>query len=302
MSDSIKDKYMAHPEYHAARARESIGGDLLLLERQYRKLNLSAVFSSIAGAHENLGLLAYFVRNDSAALKQHWHIASKLACHAARHVPDSDSYTTGGYMTREHQLLYALVSDSQSAIDEVATLETYRLLKFRDDPRAREYSFHLAQLILRSDYEAAQAKIERGAKKAGGQLKQAYATGADFYSLLMKGDKAGLESSITDYIKIDRKDTLPTICDFVYPIVTFRTKLCWQKGIPVEIDHPMLPMAWMPVSPLARYDDIYDFFAPDWIPPDQRLFSRIARKFRRDYPVVDACIERVKSIDAYNKR
>lgn len=299
MSDSVKDKFLAEPERHMEEAYASLRERLLTVERIYAKgaPKFEHLFSFMAGAHENLGLLAYFVRHDIGAFKQHWHLASRLRCHAARHVPDSDSYTTGGYMKTEFQLLYALMSESPAATNEASTLETYHLLKFRDDPRAREYSFHLAQLILRGDYEAAQAKIEIGAKKAGGKLKQAYATGTDFYSLLMKGDKAALETSITDYIRIDKKDTLPIICDFIYPIVTFRAKLCWYKGVPVEIDHPMVPMEWMPIAPLARYEDVYDFLSPDWTPPDQSLFARIARKFQKDFPAVDACMERVRRID-----
>jgi hypothetical protein len=251
----------------------------------------------MAMSHEDLGLLADFVRHDTAAFKQHWFLVSKLRVHAARHEPDSEYYSSGGTMSREMELLYAIASDSPAAIKEVATLDTPRLVRYRDDARAREFTFHLAQLVIRSDYEGAQEKIKMGAKKAGGSLKKAYAAGTDFYSLLMKGDKTGLEASIMDYIKQEKKNTLPTVCDFIRPVSTFRTKLCWHKGIPVEIDHPMVPMAWMPIEPLARYDDIYDFLSPDWTPPDQSLFARLARKFQKDYPVIDACMERIRRID-----
>ncbi len=263
MSDSIKDKYLAEPTRYSEETYASLRERLLTVERIYAKgvPKFEYLFSFMASAHENLGLLAYFTRGDMAAFKQHWHLSARLRCHAARHIPPSDDYTTGGYMKAEFQLLYSLLSESPVATNEAATLETYHLLKYRDDPRAREYSFHIAQLVIRGDYEAAQAKIEIGAKKAGGNLKKAYAAGTDFYSLLMKGDKAALEASITDYIRIDKKDTLPIICDFIYPVVTFRAKLCWYKGIPVEIDHPMVPMEWMPIAPLPHYDDIYALLA-----------------------------------------
>jgi hypothetical protein len=299
MSDSVKDKFLAEPSHYSEEAYVSLRERLLTIEQKYAKEvpNFDYLFSFMASAHENLGLLAYFVRHETVVFKQHWHLASRLRCHAARHVPDSDSYTTGGWMSMDSEFLYALASDSQAAIDEAANLETYRLLKHRDNPKALEFAFHLAQLILRGDYEAAQAKIEIGAKKAGGKVKQAYASGTDFYSLLMKGDKAALEASIMESTRF-KKSGMPYICDFLYPGATFKTKLCWYKGIPVEIDHPMVPMAWMPVEPQPHYDDIYDFFAPDWTPPDQGLFARIARKFQKDYPAVDACMERVRRIDA----
>lgn len=60
----------------------------------------------------------------------------------------------------------------------------------------------------------------------------------------------------------------------------------------------MVPMEWMPIKPLGRHDDIYDFFSPDWTPPDQSLLARIKRKFQKDHPTVDACMERIRRIDA----
>ena len=298
MSDSIKDKFLADPEGYAQWELKQIEEDLLLLEKQYRTLSLSAVFSSMAHDHENLGLLACFAHHNLAAFKQHWALVSKLRVHASRHEPDSEYHSSGGTMSREMELLYAFISDSPAAIDEVTMLDTPRLIRFRDDAKAREFTFHIAQLVMRDDYETAHTKIEIGAKKAGGSLKKAYAAGTDFYSLLMKGDKTGLEASIMDYTKQEEKNTLPTVCDFIRPVSTFRAKLCWHKGIPVEIEHPMVPMDWMPIAPLAHYDDIYAFFAPDWTPPDQSLFARIGRKFQKNYPAIDACMERIRKIDA----
>lgn len=301
MSDSIKDKFLADPEGHVQRKLKKIEDDLLLLEKQYGTLNLSAVFSSMAHDHENLGLLAYFARGNMTAFKRHWYLASKLWLHASRHLPVKDYYMSGGddHFTLEWSLLHPIVADSRSVIDEVAALETPVLAMYRDNPKAMEFTFHLAQLVIRGDYEAAQAKIEIGARKAGGKLKQAYATGSDFYSLLMKGDKAALEASIMDNIRASKKGGLLTISDFIYPIATLRTKLCWHKGIPVEIEHPMVPMAWMPIQPLPQYDDIYDFLSPNWQPPDQGFMAKLSRRFQKSFPAIDACMERIRQIDQH---
>ncbi len=302
MNDSIKDKFLANPAHYSDEAYASLRERLLTVERIYAKgaPKFEHLFSFMAMAHEDLGLLAYFARGDMMAFKQHWSLASKLWLQASHHLPVKDYYMSGGedHFTLEWSLLHPLVSDNRAVIEKVAKLETPVLLMYRDNPKAMEFTFHLAQLILRGDYEAAQAKVEQGARKAGGKLKKAYATGTDFYSLLMKGDKAALEASIMDCIKMSKKGALLTISDFAYPIAALREKLCWYKGIPVEIEHPMVPKEWMPIAPLAHYDDIYDFFSPDWTPPDQRLFARLVRKFKTDYPAVDACLERIRRIDA----
>lgn len=299
MSNSAKDNFLADPKRYADKAYSSLRYGLVTIERIYAKgaPKFHNLFTSMVMAHEDLGLLAYFARHDMAAFKMHWALASRLSVHAARHVPDSAGYMTGGCMLTERTLLYTMVSESHAAISEAADFETYFLKKYRDDTAASEFSFHLAQLVIRGDYEAAQAKIEMGAKKARGKIKKAYETKTDFYSLLMKGDKAALEHSITDYFRTEKRNTMPIVCDFVYPVATFRTKLCWYKGIPVEIEHPMVPMEWMPIDPLPRYDDIYDFLSPDWVPPDQGFFARLSRKFQKEFPNVDACMKRIRAID-----
>jgi hypothetical protein len=38
-----------------------------------------------------------------------------------------------------------------------------------------------------------------------------------------------------------------------------KVKLCWLKDIQVRVDHHLVPMELMPVRPLPRYDDVYDF-------------------------------------------
>lgn len=301
MNDSVKDKFLAKPEGYVQEAYSGIQTYLIALEGQYKTLNLSGVFATLAGHHENLGLLAYFARDDMTAFKQHWYLKAKLLAHSVRHQPEDDPW--GCYVSMDTNLLYALVSDSPSVIDEFSHLTAPNLAgpnfaSYGGNPKSSVFALHLAQLVIRGDYEAAQAKIAIGAKKAGGKIKQAYATGTDFYSLLMKGDKAGLEASIMESTLFRKTGGEPYICDFLYPGATFRAKLCWHKGIPVEIEHPMVPMDWMPIAPLAHYDDIYAFFAPDWTPPDQSLFARIGRKFQKNYPAIDACMERIRKIDA----
>lgn len=53
------------------------------------------------------------------------------------------------------------------------------------------------------------------------------------------------------------------------------SKICWFRGIEVQINHPLVPMELMPVEPLVHYDDIYDFLLPDWQSPKRTLFGRL---------------------------
>lgn len=309
MKDSVKDRFLADPARYAEEAYTSLKQRLLTIEHKYAPgvPRFENLFAFMASAHEKLGLLAYFARGDKTALKQHWYLTAKLLAHSVRHQPEDDPWNC--YVSMDTNLLCALVSDSPSVIDEFSRLAGPNLAgpnlagpnfaSYGGNPKAAVFALHLAQLVIRGDYEAAQAKIALGAKKAGGKIKQAYATGTDFYSLLMKGDKAGLEASIMESTRFRKTGDEPYICDFLYPGATFRAKLCWHKGIPVEIEHPMVPMAWMPIQPLPQYDDVYDFLSPNWQPPDQGFMARLSRRFQKSFPMVEACMERVRQIDKH---
>jgi hypothetical protein len=56
------------------------------------------------------------------------------------------------------------------------------------------------------------------------------------------------------------------------------TKLCWYRGIEVQIQNPLVPMPLMPIQPLDTYDVEYDFLHSGWAPPPPPgLFSKIKR-------------------------
>ena len=42
------------------------------------------------------------------------------------------------------------------------------------------------------------------------------------------------------------------------PALTY-TKLAWLKGFELDINHPLVPRALLPVQPLEKYVDEYDF-------------------------------------------
>ncbi|SFA68310.1 hypothetical protein SAMN05216263_1501, partial [Metapseudomonas otitidis] len=57
-------------------------------------------------------------------------------------------------------------------------------------------------------------------------------------------------------------------------------KLCWYRGIEVQIQNPLVPMALMPIESLDTYDVEYDFLRPGWEPPPPPgLLNKIKRFF-----------------------
>ena len=106
------------------------------------------------------------------------------------------------------------------------------------------------------------------------------AAGRDFYTLLLNRDKAALEDLIQNKdSKVISSDVL--FEDFMSSMGVWETKLCWRRGLEVQIDSPLVPMELMPVRPLEHYDDVYDFLKPGWVPPRQGLLADAVRWIRK---------------------
>ncbi|MET3496346.1 Imm49 family immunity protein [Variovorax boronicumulans] len=255
-------------KFDEARRAESIEN---ILHRR-NKVRLGAVLKHLAGLSETRGVYAYFIENNSRALKQHFYVASKLTLASVGQDGGAEFSLAGDF-------LYGLLSDNIEIINALANVETPQLIRERGNPLTGRFDVHMLQLAIRDEHEALQAKIEKIAKNGKKPWREECAKGEDFYSLLLKRDKAGLERLIQNkHARIKSVDV--RIEDFMSYLGTLEAKLCWLKGIPVQIEHPLLPMELMPIETLASYDDEYEFLKPEWVPPAQGILGKLTRLFK----------------------
>jgi hypothetical protein len=249
--------------FHESHLPDQLGS---LLHRR-NKIGLGTLYESVARLSEARGVASYFLDADVLQLKQHFYVASILK--AASVGKD------GGEEFGTHRaFFYGLLSDSPKVIDWLASVETPRLIEERDNPSLPRFHLHLVQLALKDRYDEMQALIAHAAEKAPKSFRGDFASGKDFYSLFVKRDKAALEQLLVRQAKKQAGD--PLVEDFMAEGSTHRAKLCWIKGIEVQIDSPLVPMALMPVQPLAHYDNEYEFLNPGWTPP-QGILGKAAR-------------------------
>ncbi|WP_431112268.1 Imm49 family immunity protein [Variovorax paradoxus] len=233
------------------------------------KVRLGSVLVSLEGLSKTRGVHAYFIEGNVQAMKQHFYVASKLKL-------ASLGQDGGGDFSLPGDCFYALLSDNIEIINAMADVETPQLIRERGNPLTGRFELHMLQLAIRDEHEALQAKIEKMAKNGRKPWREECAKGEDFYSLLLKRDKAGLERLIQDkHARIRSVDV--RIEDFMSYLGTAEAKLCWLKGIPVQIESPLVPMELMPIAPLAHYDDEYEFLKPGWVPPAQGLLGKVSR-------------------------
>jgi len=237
------------------------------------KVRLGAVYSGLASRARSQAVVDFFGDNNISASKQNFYLSSKLSIESSG-LDGGASFTTG------LELLCAILSDDQGIIEQAAKVETSALLDGRSNPKsaaALQYRFQLA--ILGKDREL-EALIEEVRKKGAKADRQAIESGEYFFSLLLSRDAVGLRALI-EKRHANIKCVWPDLEDFISYLGTLETKICWYRGIQIEIDHPLVPMELMPIEPLDHYDDVYDFLKPGWVPPSQGLIDRVSRWFKK---------------------
>lgn len=236
---------------------------------EYHKLKRGSVLRNISPLSEDRGLKCYFIDNDVRGLKQNFYVFCKLLMASQKEAePGGDAFAA------YEPFLYGLLTDSPEIYDWLAHAE----LKNKDYVKGAHFLFHQFQLVLRQDDAALRETIAIVAKKGGNRDKALAAAGEDFFSLLLKHDKKGLQALIEDQAKIKSAQELEG--QFLAGFAVIHAKLCWIRGIDVDIKNPLVPMPLLPVQPLEAYDVEYDFLRPDWVPPQPGLLEKMKRWFK----------------------
>lgn len=235
----------------------------------YHKLKWGSVLSTASYLPRYRGLKSFFMDNDLRGLKQNFYVVCKLLIASQK-----EAEPGGDVFAAHHPFLYGLLSDSPEIYDWLAHAE----LKNKDYVKGPHFLYHQFQLVLRQDDAALRETIAIVAKKGGNRDKALAAAGEDFFSLLLKRDKDGLQALIEGYAKIKSAQELEG--QFLAGFAVIHAKLCWIRGIEVDIKNPLVPMALLPVQPLATYDVEYDFLRPDWLPPAPGLLQKMKRWFK----------------------
>lgn len=219
--------------------------------------NRGALLNRMARDHATLGLHAYFREGNQAGLKQHFHVSSKLRL-------ASLAEEGGETFASRSPFIYALLSDSAEVIDGFAKMDPAKARPAGMAPLHLPFRVHLLQLVLNDDFTDLACKLDIAGQGLDGREGR-QDRGQDFFTLLRLGNQEGLESLLLEEArvweaKLNRgKEVGDALHRQFMAFCAMKVKLCWLKDIPVRIDHPLVPMALMPVRPLPRYDDVYDF-------------------------------------------
>ena len=255
-----------------ARRAGEIPAELSVQADEYRYgrkgLDRSWILLGMASRHLTLGVYELLGRNDVSRFKQEFFVASKLLL-ARYHRHDEQDMDTGTLVA------YALLSDCSELIHEVARLDPRSHGTLRLKPREVNFLIYMDQLCILGNDDKLRELIEIGASQSGKKYKDEFSSHQDFFSLLLARDQINLERRITKLAQV--KTAIPPFEGRIALGALKEAKLCWAKGIDVQIHDPMVPRVLLPLAPLAHYDPIYDFLSPEWRPEIQ---GRIGALFR----------------------
>ncbi len=234
-------------------------------------------------------LLSWFQAGDPQLLRQHAYTASKLE---RMYYQRASGEWQGAFCH-----FMALMSDYEPLIQWQSQFISplYRVTggkAVRNRVGCPEYHAFQAILAMQGKWDLLGERAEYILANPPGKKMAKYQIDQEFYLALAKGDVPAMEQALHTLTVTKSKvrnfdgalgltEHLMSMFGFIY------AKIAWRAGYQVQVDSPYLPMEWLPVTPLANYEDEYDFVA------EFDLFQPFTNDYAALSPVADVtqCVD-----------
>ncbi|WP_370678464.1 hypothetical protein [Comamonas sp. GB3 AK4-5] len=237
-------------------------------KKQFHKVNKGFLLNSISNYYQYKGIQDFFISNNISSMKQNFYTSSLLSMKSREHGMNKSFCNEN---LPFNAFLYALLSDEEKLISSIANED----LVFKDSPNHYHYYFYALQLIIRGDYVGVEGLSKIKNQKSKISHNGVHVEINDFFRLFFEKNTTELSSHIESLTKIRFDDHLDD--KFLAKWAVICCKLCWIKGLNVFIENDRIPMDLMPVLPIAKYNEVYDFLSPGWKPPLNSFFSKLFR-------------------------
>lgn len=223
------------------------------------KGSFSGCVSNLSSLHYDKSHRAWFLSHDLEGFKLQAFIASKL-----RYIHCMDVEPEG--WTAEIRYFEALFSDHEPLIHWRMSLQPdyEQGIKWINNPKDHSFRHWQMTLALRGDWQALKERAELFLSDIPPKMKQ-FATDQRFYLALSQGDTPAMQNILKEFITPkavkarDKAYWFGTPSSFISCYATMYAKIAWRHGYQVQLDTPLIPAQWLPVSPLNDYPDPYEF-------------------------------------------
>lgn len=208
------------------------------------------IISRLASPAQDFALESFFIKGDLAEAKN-WFYVSALASMVAMERYGKDELWVG------KPLRFAMLSDCR-ALQERMSRFTYPLREERLAKKDFDLTVRIQQRLLLDDYAGAQADYEAFLPSLEKKTYDRFGPDMLVFDGLINRDMGKLESGMAQLldkkmVRYRNKDSIPGIGEWLSHPAMWYAKLAWIKGMEIQIDHPLVPMALLPVAPLPEY-------------------------------------------------
>jgi len=197
---------------------------------------------------------AYFHQTNLEQAKQAYYSGARLMRFVYNNYPDAN------IAFRIDRINMALLSDHPQIIIDLGNAVTDKLTK----QAARGATNFTILAIIRDDVEVVSEQIKLLTKyHLSKKTRNWIQPEVDFFSAYLAKNQQEMTNAIYAMLKSRKymyisKAFMKGERRIDVPAITY-AKLAWLKGYEIEIDHPMIPMDFLPIKPLDHYADELPF-------------------------------------------
>jgi len=209
------------------------------------------IISGLASPAERFALESFFVKGDLAEAKN-WFYVAALASMVTMERYGND------LLTFSRPLDFALLSDCKALQERFARWRSPQLEERLSKRMFMASNIRITQHLLLNEAHEALAVFEAFLPNAGKKDYLRLAPDVLFLEGMVTGDRGKVETAMAQLlepkmVRYRNKDSIPGIGEWLSHPAMWYAKLAWIKGMEIQISHPLIPMALLPVAPLPEY-------------------------------------------------
>lgn len=161
--------------------------------------------------------------------------------------------------------MYFLLSDHEPLIQWYTKLDYNYDKKSTNNIKSVEFYTQQFFIALRGEWDVLIERCERIiANPPTNAREKKFMLDHQFYLALAKGDVMGMEAVIKELVspkKIANRKGLESgfTADLICTPAIIYSKLAWRNGYEIVVDSPYIPKEWLPIKPLEKYEDMFEF-------------------------------------------
>jgi hypothetical protein len=213
---------------------------------------------SLASHAKVNAMLSWFKDRDIEAFRQWSYLSGKLR--QKWYQVEIDTINPG---LKNIELLDPLISNNQDLINWFTNLDSVYDMKRVEKVNTADFFAYQSIVALRGDWDRLLARCQDVIANPPSSLKK-WQDYHYLYLALAQGDKTKMEdilqTMVAPHVTRSRCSEETGVTEgLIFSRIIIAMKIAWRHGYEVKVDSPYISMEWMPIEPLARYDNFYSF-------------------------------------------